>query len=68
MSVTKKISVRIKPDGSYILETKEGFAGSSCQEETMGLEQQIGGDVVASSVKPEFYDSDDGEKAFINNI
>lgn len=66
MSTTKRIQIRIKPNGEYILETLEGFSGASCVEQTANLEQTIGGGVASSGVKPEFYNSDDDAKAYVN--
>jgi hypothetical protein len=55
------IQIRIKKDGSYTLEAKEGFAGQSCREKTKHLELMLGGEAVDTENTTAFYDNDDDD-------
>jgi hypothetical protein len=59
MSLTKK-SIQIKVDkaGGFVLEAKEGFAGTSCLEQTKTLELVLGGTESDSGKKDSYYDGD----------
>lgn len=50
------IEIRIKKDGSYTLQAKEGFAGESCREKTRNLELMLGGEAVATENTPAYYE------------
>lgn len=55
------IQIRIKKDGSYTLEAKEGFAGESCRDKTKHLELMLGGEAVDTENTSAYYDNDDDD-------
>lgn len=56
------IEIRIKPDGAYTLQAKEGFAGESCREKTRNLELMLGGEAVDTVNTSAYYeDGGDGD-------
>lgn len=61
------IEIRIKKDGAYTLEAKEGFAGESCREKTRNLELMLGGEAVASENTAAYYE-DDGDNDINLNL
>lgn len=61
------IEIRIKKDGAYTLEAKEGFAGESCREKTRNLELMLGGEAVSSENTAAFYE-DDGDNDINLNL
>lgn len=50
------IEIRIKKDGAYTLQAKEGFAGESCREKTRNLELMLGGEAVDTINTPAYYE------------
>lgn len=60
------IEIRIKKDGSYTLEAKEGFAGESCREKTKQLELMLGGEAVSSENTSAYYDYDGSDDMNLN--
>lgn len=60
------IQIRIKKDGSYTLEAKEGFAGESCREKTKHLELMLGGEAVSSENTSAYYDYDGSDDMNLN--
>lgn len=63
----KSIQIKIDKEGNWSMETKEGFSGASCVEQTKSLEIAIGGETVADSKKPEYYNGDDQPPVTITN-
>ena len=61
------IEIRIKKDGSYTLQAKEGFAGESCREKTKQLELMLGGEAVSTENTSAYYDND-GDNAINLNL
>lgn len=60
------IEIRIKKDGSYTLEAKEGFAGESCRDKTKQLELMLGGEAVSSENTSAYYDYDGSDDMNLN--
>lgn len=60
------IQIRIKKDGSYTLEAKEGFAGESCREKTKQLELMLGGEAVNTENTSAYYDNDGSDDMNLN--
>lgn len=60
------IQIRIKKDGSYTLEAKEGFAGESCRDKTKQLELMLGGEAVSTENTSAYYDNDDFDDMNLN--
>lgn len=52
------VEIRIKADGSYVLEALEGFGGESCREKTKQLELMLGGEATKTENTSAFYDED----------
>lgn len=52
------VEIRIKEDGSFTFQAKEGFAGESCMERTKDLEIALGGKEISKKKTKEFYESD----------
>lgn len=65
MAVKQVVEIRIKKDGSYSLEAKEGFAGESCRNKTKHLELMLGGAAIDTENTAGFYD-DDGDDMNLN--
>ncbi len=57
--VEKKIKITIDTKGGYILEAKEGFAGTSCAEQTRCIELSLGGQEVGEGKTEDYYKPDD---------
>ena len=61
------IEIRIKKDGAYTLQAKEGFTGESCREKTRNLELMLGGEAVDTVNTPAYYE-DDGDNDINLNL
>jgi hypothetical protein len=55
----ERVKVSIGLDGSAKVETLEGFVGTACAKETEKIMQMLGGTVIESGKKPEYYDEGD---------
>ena len=55
----KRIQVVIDKQGNWTLKTLEGFAGTSCTDQTRNLEVAIGGAVAAEGKTDAYYRPDD---------
>jgi hypothetical protein len=55
----KRIQFVIDPKGNFQIKTLEGFAGTSCTEQTKNLEVAIGGVSVADGKTDAYYRPDD---------
>lgn len=62
----KRIRITIDTKGGYGLEALEGFAGTSCVEQTRELEVAIGGMAVDEGKTDAFYDSDGETPVFVD--
>lgn len=51
----KKIKITVSKNGSYTIEAAEGFQGTSCTLKTQDIEQLIGGTLMDSGKKDEYY-------------
>lgn len=60
------VEIRIKKDGSYTLEAKEGFRGENCREKTRNLELMLGGEAIDSKNTSAYYDNDDNNDISLN--
>lgn len=59
MELTKKtVEIKIDKKGNFVLEAKEGFAGTSCTEQTKQLEIVLGGTAVDSGKTNAYFDDD----------
>lgn len=61
MSVKQVIEFKVKNNGEYTMEAKEGFKGTSCREQTRNLEIVLAGEAVDSKNTSAYYDGDDGD-------
>ncbi len=59
------VKVTVKPGGEYTLE-RIGDSGQGCVEKNQAIEIAIGGAVVNSGNKPEFYNPEDDPAIRIN--
>jgi hypothetical protein len=62
----QRIKAVIGLDGTVKMETMEGFSGTSCAKETEMLLQAIGGTVVESHKKAEYYEDGDNPVEILN--
>ena len=63
----KLIEIRVKKDGSFTFEAKEGFSGTSCIEKTKELEMVLSnGQEGQTTTKSEYYDDDPGINTNLN--
>lgn len=60
------VEIRIKPDGSYALEAKEGFTGESCREKTKQLELMLGGEATDTQNTSAYYEGDGDNDISLN--
>ncbi len=56
MTMTKTITVTIDTDGTVTFET-DGYTGPDCAEATRALEIALGGEILRSERKPEYYNN-----------
>jgi hypothetical protein len=56
MSQKQLVEIKIKKDGSFAVQAKEGFAGESCRKQTHDLEMVLGGEAVSTENTKEYYD------------
>ena len=60
MELTKRnIQIKIDAKGNFTFEAKEGFAGTSCVEQTRQLELVLGGNETDGGKTSAYYDGDD---------
>ena len=52
----QRIRFIIDKKGNYTMEAVSGFEGTECVDKTQSLELVLGGQMVASGKKPEYYD------------
>lgn len=57
--VKKVVKITVGKDGSHRLEAVEGFAGTSCEQQTKGLELILGGVETGSGKTDDFFRPDD---------
>lgn len=62
----QRIKATINADGTVTMETLSGFQGTSCAKETEMLLQAIGGQVVESHKKAEYYEDGDNPVEVLN--
>lgn len=57
--VKKVVKITIDKTGVYKMEAVEGFAGTSCTEQTKGLELILGGAEIGEGKTDDYYKPDD---------
>ena len=62
----QRIKATISADGTVTMETISGFQGTSCAKETEQLLQMIGGSVVESHKKAEYFEDGDNPVEVLN--
>jgi hypothetical protein len=62
----QRIKATIGIDGTVTMETLSGFQGTSCAKETEMLLQAIGGQIVESHKKAEYYEDGDNPVEVLN--
>lgn len=58
--VKKVVKITVGKDGSFRTEAVEGFAGTSCEQQTKGLELILGGVETGSGKTDDYYRPDEG--------
>lgn len=56
MAVKQVIEFTVKPNGEYSMLAKEGFAGTSCREQTKTIEMALNGEATSTENTKDFYD------------
>lgn len=62
----QRLKAVIGIDGTVKAETLEGFSGTACAKETEKLLQSIGGTIIESHKKAEYYEDGDNPVEILN--